>query len=181
MQMKTAIQGVPLADSWGRAIGGRSLALLTAALLALACTAQPSAPPPTSEATLGASTTPSSLPATPTASAATAYALTTDPRWGCPFGVGADVTIRGSLDDPKRVWGIDNSSGARVELLWPPGYSARFEPDLVIIDEDGEVVGHDADLIIGACMPPRIDPADYPGMYVYAANIRPPTWKPGDG
>jgi hypothetical protein len=84
--------------------------------------------------------------------------------------------------DTQHAWGIDNSGGDRVELLWPAGYVARFTPQLKVLDANGQVVAHDGDLIIGRCLPPpHIDPSDEEFARVYAAQIRPPTWEAGDG
>jgi hypothetical protein len=102
-------------------------------------------------------------------------ALSTDPAWsgGCGIGVGLDAVLHGSPNDARVAWAIDRSSGARSELVWPNGYSARFLSGLEILDSKGTVVARDGDLIIGTCMgdPPRVD----------AGEVRPPTWQPGDG
>jgi hypothetical protein len=84
--------------------------------------------------------------------------------------------------DTQHAWGIDNSGGDRVELLWPAGDVARFTPQLKVLDANGQAVAHDGDLIIGRCLPPpHIDPSDEEFARVYAAQIRPPTWEAGDG
>jgi hypothetical protein len=109
-----------------------------------------------------------------------AASLHTNPtrRGSCGVGVGRDATIHGSAADPRLAWAIDTGSSARVELVWPLGYTARFTPDLAILDRDGQVVAHEGDLIIGSCL----NSADEPGaIQVDPAEIRPPGWQPGDG
>jgi hypothetical protein len=101
--------------------------------------------------------------------------LPTDPKWpgGCGIGVGLDAILHGAPDDDRVAWAIDRSSGGRIDLVWPAGYSARFLPDLQVLDASGTVVAHEGDLVIGKCMG---DPAP-----VDAGEVRPPTWQPGDG
>jgi hypothetical protein len=92
-------------------------------------------------------------------------------------GVGRDATIHGSAADSRLAWAIDNGSGERVELVWPSGYTARFSPDLVILDRDGDVVAREGDLIVGSCL----NDEDEPGaIQVDPADIRPPGWQPAD-
>src|SRR5215213_5309737 len=96
----------------------------------------------------------------------------------CSVGVGRDATIHGSAADPRLAWAIDNGSGERVELVWPWGYTARFSPDLAILDRDGQAAAHEGDLIIGSCL----SDDDAPGaIQVDPAEIRGPGWQPGDG
>ena len=105
--------------------------------------------------------------------------LATDPTWqgGCSIGVGRDATLQGSAEDPRLAWAIDDS-GDRVELLWPNGYSARFSPQLVVVDGSGQIVARDGDLIVGSCM---TRPGDGDAMRIDGSDIRPPDWQPGDG
>jgi hypothetical protein len=99
-------------------------------------------------------------------------------RGGCSMGVGRDAILHGSYADPQVTWATDNGTGARVELLWPLGYTARFDPDLEVADASGVVIGHEGDLIIGSCtMAPDVGTA----FLVEASDVRPPTWRPGDG
>jgi hypothetical protein len=113
-----------------------------------------------------------------------AYSLPSVPAWagGCALGVGTDLTLHSSAMDTRHAWGIDNSGGERVDLLWPAAYVAQFTPQLKVLDASGQVVAHEGDLIIGRCLlPPHIDRSNADLVRVYAAQIRPPTWKPGDG
>jgi len=52
--------------------------------------------------------------------------------------VGLDATLRGDPDDPDVAWLA--YPGGRVEVVWPPGYRARFAPRLEILDPRGRVV-----------------------------------------
>jgi hypothetical protein len=42
-------------------------------------------------------------------------------------------------------------NGARTDLSWPVGYSARFVPTLEVLDGSGRVVGRDGTLVTGGC------------------------------
>jgi hypothetical protein len=107
-------------------------------------------------------------------------ALRTNPNraGSCSVGVGRDATVHGSATDPHLAWAIDNMSGSRLELIWPAGYLARFEPQLVVVDSKGKVVAHEGDLIIGSCLSA---PEDRDSIEVDPAEIRGLGWQPGDG
>ena len=72
-------------------------------------------------------------------------------RTFCGRGVGLDATLHGSASDPHVAWAVDARSGERFELVWPPGYRARFTPGLVILDASGTEVARDGDHITGGC------------------------------
>lgn len=79
-------------------------------------------------------------------------ALPFDPRWtgdGCR-GVGADVVIHGSPIDANVSW-VTSFNGFRTEIIWPLGYSARFVPNLEILDQTGKVVAREGDHLGGWC------------------------------
>jgi hypothetical protein len=40
---------------------------------------------------------------------------------------------------------------ARLDVIWPPGYHARFVPTLEVLDAAGAVVLHEGDPVIGGC------------------------------
>jgi hypothetical protein len=48
-------------------------------------------------------------------------------------------TIAGSQQDPRVAWVIA-PTGRRVDVTWPFGFRAAFDPDLSIIAGDGSVV-----------------------------------------
>lgn len=60
------------------------------------------------------------------------------------------IRLRGSPDDPRLVWMVD-AGGARTDLAWPVGYSARFTPELELLDNSARVVGRQGSLVVGGC------------------------------
>jgi hypothetical protein len=64
------------------------------------------------------------------------------------LGSGIDAVLGGSSSDPRITWALDRASGMRIELIWPTGYSARFSPDLELLDETGRVVGRAGDPVL---------------------------------
>jgi hypothetical protein len=82
------------------------------------------------------------------------YWLSTD-NWVVPgacAGGGLDAVIYGSPTDPHVAW-IENSfsSPPRMEIVWPAGYRARFDPNLEILDANGNVVMREGDTVTGDC------------------------------
>jgi hypothetical protein len=69
---------------------------------------------------------------------------------GCR-GVGLDATLAGSSTDPRVTW-LVGSEGGRGEIIWPPGFTARFDPDLAVLDASGKVVYRAGDKIDGGCV-----------------------------
>jgi hypothetical protein len=47
-------------------------------------------------------------------------------------------------------WVVDQ--GRRVEIEWPRGYTAQFTPELVVLNESGEVVAVEGDRASGICL-----------------------------
>jgi len=71
-------------------------------------------------------------------------------------GVGLlNATLAGDPNDPQVAW-LAVSSG-RKQTIWPPGFSARFDPNLQVLDAAGRVVFHAGDKIGAACVagPPK--------------------------
>jgi hypothetical protein len=67
-------------------------------------------------------------------------------------GVGLDAVLHGSPTDPRVAWLENNIGGqSRIEVSWPAGYRARFNPNLEILDESGTVVLGEGDAVTGAC------------------------------
>lgn len=90
---------------------------------------------------------------TPTTTPATGTSLPVDARWtghGCR-GVGTDVVIHGSAQDPWVTWAMSSETNQRTNIIWPVGYSARFVPALVILEETGKVVAREGDHLGGWC------------------------------
>lgn len=67
------------------------------------------------------------------------------------FGVGLNGLLAGSPTDPRIAWYVSRS-GTEQNLVWPPGYRARFAPKLEILDPQGKVVMHEGDPIAGGCV-----------------------------
>ena len=42
---------------------------------------------------------------------------------------------------------MSDDAGERTELAWPVGYSARFVPDLELLDASGRVVARGASVV----------------------------------
>lgn len=74
-------------------------------------------------------------------------------------GVGlTDATLVGSPDDPRITW-LQLPDGRRIELVWPPQYSARFTPELEVLDERSAVRFRGGDVVRGGCQKgPAEDP-----------------------
>ena len=74
--------------------------------------------------------------------------------------VGGHV-LTGSPNDRLLVWMMVN--GQRQELEWPVGYSARFTPQLELLDQYGNVVAGEGTQLVGGCqMAPNIWDVDLP-------------------
>ena len=77
--------------------------------------------------------------------------LPADERWnGMCARVGLDATLAGDPSDPRMAWLIE-SNGLRRDVIWPPGYTARFTPLLEVLDAKGGVVVRDGSPVSGGC------------------------------
>ena len=69
--------------------------------------------------------------------------------------IGYDGVLRGNPADPRIAWGEKetpvNHLVMRKELVWPPGYTARFTPQLEILDASHQVRFVAGDVIEGGC------------------------------
>ncbi len=120
-------------------------------ILAGGCTALvPSSPPPPTTSAAGislrATTNWPTAPATPPACA----------------GVGLDAVLHGDAGDPAVAWITDRAGAGRIEVIWPPGYLARFSPRLVVVDPTGAIVHREGDAITGGCVEDGGILLDYP-------------------
>ena len=62
---------------------------------------------------------------------------------------GGPAILHGDPRDPHLTWEAD-LNGTRIwELLWPPGYVARFAPTLEGLDSTGTVVAREGDRVPG--------------------------------
>ena len=56
-----------------------------------------------------------------------------------------DVRVHGSSEDPALTWIVFASDGHRENLLWPPGFRARFTPTLEVLDPFAHVYSREGD------------------------------------
>jgi hypothetical protein len=61
-----------------------------------------------------------------------------------------DETLAGAPSDPRLAW-LVGPGGKRLDVEWPPGFTARFDPALEILDAGGNVVLRAGDAITGGC------------------------------
>ncbi len=64
--------------------------------------------------------------------------------------IGFSAVLHGSATDPHLTW-VVNDLGTRIDVLWPPGYRARFTPNLEVLDASGVVVARSGDPVGGGC------------------------------
>lgn len=65
-------------------------------------------------------------------------------------GTVGEVRLHGSPTDSGLAW-MTLPDGTRRPLIWQPGTSARFGPDLEVIGPDGVVVAREGSRITGNC------------------------------
>jgi hypothetical protein len=68
---------------------------------------------------------------------------------GCR-GVGLEATLAGDATDHRVAWLVVDG-GRRWDVVWPPGFRARFDPNLAVLDASGRVVYRAGDKIHGGC------------------------------
>jgi hypothetical protein len=47
-------------------------------------------------------------------------------------------------DEP--VW-VEDGQGKKLRILWPNGFVARFEPNVVLVDQGGAIVARSGDVL----------------------------------
>ena len=67
-------------------------------------------------------------------------------------GVGLEAFVTGSPTDRRIAWLVDANSGRRIDVIWPPGTSARFVNGIEILDRAGTVRLHEGERVDGACV-----------------------------
>ena len=94
----------------------------------------------------------------PAALAAGEFALPTDTPIVLPSGVveacggvGINAVVHGDPRDPKIAW-LTTDRGGRIDVTWPAGYRARFQPALEVLDPTGAVVLHEGQPVNGGCV-----------------------------
>lgn len=65
--------------------------------------------------------------------------------------IGLDATLMGDPSDPRLTW-LTASDGRRIDVIWPPGYTARFTPNLEVLDGSGNVAFRDGSKVSGGCV-----------------------------
>jgi hypothetical protein len=61
-----------------------------------------------------------------------------------------NTTLAGDPSDPRLAW-LVQPGGQRLDVVWPPGFTARFVPTLEILDAAGDVVFRAGDPVDGGC------------------------------
>jgi hypothetical protein len=74
----------------------------------------------------------------------------------CGGGTYAEpVGLHGSFDGQARTWIWLERSHERRDVVWPAGYTAAFEPSLVVFDATGRPVAREGDSVYGGCPMPN--------------------------
>jgi hypothetical protein len=68
------------------------------------------------------------------------------PSGECPAALMAGMRLRGDGAAKPPVW-VEDPQGKRFTVIWPNGFSARFDPKLVLLGSGGGVVARDGDLL----------------------------------
>lgn len=81
--------------------------------------------------------------------------------WACGgFGFVDQQVLHGDPSDPRVAWLVD-PGGERTDVAWLSGSSARFSPELEILDPAGLVIAHEGSVATGGCPSP-----DLHGLFV---------------
>jgi len=65
-------------------------------------------------------------------------------------GIGGGLMIlRGDPNDAHVTWETDLDGSRRQDVVWPPGYRARFAPALEVYDPTGRLIARDGDRVPG--------------------------------
>ena len=65
-------------------------------------------------------------------------------------GIGTDAVLVGDGNDPQVAW-LVTASGQRMDVVFPEGLTARFTPELEVLDPSGVVVARALDHVGGYC------------------------------
>jgi hypothetical protein len=66
-------------------------------------------------------------------------------------GYGIAAVLRGDAADPDVAWIERHPTRERIDVVWPTGFTARFDPELGILDSSGRVVMREGDYVNGTC------------------------------
>lgn len=61
------------------------------------------------------------------------------------------ATIHGAPGDRRVAWLVPMGGGRRIDLVWPSGYTARFDPALRVLDQTGAAVLAEGDYLDSTC------------------------------
>ena len=75
------------------------------------------------------------------------YSLST--KDGIPYRKIA--VLHGDPADPQVTW-LEGPGSGRRDIAWLPGSSARFAPDLEVLDPSGRVIAHEGSIATGGCI-----------------------------
>ena len=120
-----------------------ALSLCASLLLVTACSAGVTERPPEATPTRTLGPGEEWVPVAPDREIGGAPLLCAGTGW-----VGGGHVLTGSATDPRLVWMM---AGQRYDLEWPVGYSARFTPQLELLNQSGVVVGREGTELIGGC------------------------------
>jgi hypothetical protein len=96
------------------------------------------------------------VPPSPAASTTTLAALvfalpTVGEAGGACGGVGiVDATLTGNPSNPRVAW-LTSPTG-RHDVVFPPGFKARFTPKMEVLNASGAVVARDGTTVSGGCV-----------------------------
>jgi hypothetical protein len=79
------------------------------------------------------------------------------PQGGCGSVGFSDLLLHGDPARTPPVWVVDVDGGMAHPIRWPPGFSARFEPDLVVYDARNRAVAHNGDVLRNGSGYPQSD------------------------
>lgn len=82
----------------------------------------------------------------PSAVAASLATFKPLPSGECPAAALTGVRLRGDRTASPPVW-IEDPQGKKLNVVWPNGFSARFDPGLELVAPGGDVVARDGDLL----------------------------------
>jgi hypothetical protein len=83
--------------------------------------------------------------------------LGSGPEGGCGSVAFSDLRLEGDPDGSPPVWVVDVAGGPPLPIRWPPGFSARLEPLLVIYNARRQPVARAGDVLMDASGYPSSD------------------------
>jgi hypothetical protein len=99
----------------------------------------------------------------------------------CPAALMGGVTLRGDPASQSRPVWVESRGGLQRLVVWPYGFSARFSPDLELLNAQGDVVAREGDVLdLGGGAVASLDPGfDWYACHVKVASTSPEgVWGP---